>query len=203
MSDYAMMKSQQQRRITKALEHLMGLINGLTADKHLSDEEIMYLDVWLKENPEVANCWPGDVLSCRVKGILNDGVIEPAERTHLMTFMQSISGNSFAETGSSAPDVAEIETDDGVVIQFDGCLFCFTGEFVYGTRACCERAIISRGGDAVSNVTKKVDYVVIGSRISPNWAHTSFGRKIQRAMDLKGDGHHVNVITESYWAGHL
>jgi hypothetical protein len=46
------------------------------------------------------------------------------------------------------------------------------------------------------NVSKKVDILVIGTRVAPDWAHTSFGRKIQRAVELQEEGHAIEIISE-------
>lgn len=203
MSGFAKLRADEQRRTTKALEHLMGLITGFTADRDLNDEEILYLDVWLKDHPETTCCWPGDILARKLHDVLADKRIESVEREHLLSLLISVSGNYFSETGAAAPEVADLPIDDQAVIIFDGRVYCFTGEFVYGTRSHCERAVVSRGGYAVGNVSKKIDYIVIGSRVSPNWAHMNFGRKIQKAVELKNSGHHINIVSESYWVKHL
>lgn len=78
-------------------------------------------------------------------------------------------------------------------------MVCFTGEFLYGTRAACERLVLKLGATCAENVSKKVDVLVIGTKVSLDWAHTSFGRKIQKAMDLRGEGHPIAIISERRW----
>jgi hypothetical protein len=41
--------------------------------------------------------------------------------------------------------------------------------------------------------------MVIGTRVSPNWITTSYGRKIQEAMELKSAGSKITIISERYW----
>jgi NAD-dependent DNA ligase len=74
-----------------------------------------------------------------------------------------------------------------------------TGEFIFGTRAACERLTLKAGGMPLDKVTKHVDVLVIGTRLSPDWAHTSFGRKIQRAAELQEQGHPIEIISERRW----
>lgn len=70
------------------------------------------------------------------------------------------------------------------------------GEFLYGTRAACERLVLKVGAMCTDNVSKKVDILVVGTRVAPDWAHTSFGRKIQRAVELQTEGHAIEIISE-------
>ena len=48
-------------------------------------------------------------------------------------------------------------------------------------------------------MTKKVNYLVIGTMNSPAWVHESYGHKIAYAMRLKGDELPVAIITEKHW----
>lgn len=66
--------------------------------------------------------------------------------------------------------------------------FCLTGDFVYGPRRFCEERIKTLRGTVLSNVTKKLRYLVIGSLGSPEWKHGSFGLKVEKAMKYKRDG---------------
>ena len=46
---------------------------------------------------------------------------------------------------------------------------------------------------------KSTHCVVIGSQVSPDWKHTSFGRKIQKAIELRDGGHPLIILTEQEW----
>jgi NAD-dependent DNA ligase len=70
---------------------------------------------------------------------------------------------------------------------------------MFGTRAACERATLRAGGMPSDSVSRKVDYLVIGTRVSASWAHTSFGRKIQKAAELQEAGHAIEIISERRW----
>jgi NAD-dependent DNA ligase len=186
-------------RLNKAVEHMMGLVTGVIADGVLADVEIKFLRTWLSEHTEVTQTWPGLVIARKVEEVLEDGVITEAERTHLMQVLSELASNDFSLTGSSSPEVVSLPIDDAVTVTLRNAGVCHTGEFLFGTRASCERLTLKAGGMPLDAITKKTDVLVIGTRVSPNWAHTSFGRKIQKALELQEDGHSIEIISERRW----
>jgi hypothetical protein len=48
-------------------------------------------------------------------------------------------------------------------------------------------------------VTKRTDYLVIGTFGSRDWVHTSFGRKIEKAVSLRGSGSGIAIAVEDHW----
>ena len=198
-NEIAAMMAIRNRNLTKAVEHLLGLCTGLIADNHLDDREIKFLDLWIKQYPDVTTGWPGKVIADRLRSILADDVITEAERTDLLDTLKGITGLQLEETGAAEAAVAEIPFDDDPSIYFDSRTFCFTGRFLFGTRANCEREILRRGSVAVDTVSSKLEYLVIGSLIEPSWAHTSYGRKIEKAIDYNNKGHGIAIISERQW----
>lgn len=186
----------QQRATNRAIEHLMGMVTGITADAELNDKEILLLRTWLAENSEASAVFPGSVIARKIDDILKDGVITEEERDHLHQTLNGLSANQFSLTGSASPEVASLPIEDNVTIRLSDSIVCLTGEFLYGTRTSCERLILATGAMCTDNVSKKVDILVIGTKVSPNWLHTSFGRKIQRAVQLQEEGHPIEIISE-------
>ncbi len=195
----SMQKSIQQRIDTRAIQTLLGICSGLAADELINDKEIAYLQTWLAENPITAATWPGNAIANRISNILADAIITDDERSDLLALLSELTGNYFHETGSAAPEAPTLPIDDDPSIFFKNMTFCFTGEFMYGTRANCERVILSLGGMALSNVTKKLDYLIIGSRISPMWANTTYGRKIEQAVEYRDRGVELCIASERQW----
>lgn len=192
-------KSILQRIDTRQIQTLLGICSGLAADEKINDKEIAYLQTWLSENPATASAWPGSTISARIDAILADGIITEEERTDLLNLLSEISGNFFHETGSSTPEGPALPIDDDPSVYFKNMTYCFTGEFMYGTRADCERVVLRLGAMPLDTVTKKLDYLVIGSRISPMWSNTTYGRKIERAMELRDKGVEICIISEQQW----
>lgn len=195
----ATLQAIQQRLDTRAMQTLLGICTGLTADNLITDREIHFLKTWLNDNPQTAQTWPGSTITNRVSSILQDGAITQEERGDLLDLLQSITGNLFAETGAAAPDAPALPIDDDPSIYIRHMTFCFTGRFYYGTRAACERVILNLGGTAIDNVTKKLNYLVIGGMIEPTWAHTTYGRKIETAVNYKQSGSEIIIVSEQQW----
>src|SRR5690554_5494054 len=187
------------RNLIKSLESLLGLCQGLIADNRLNEQEIVFLDTWLRENTEVTRAWPGDVIARRVREILADGIVTEDEAEDLKDTLQQITGSVTAE-GIAAGMAATLPVQKVHSILFEEKTFCFTGKFVYGSRNKCHLATEALGGICVSSVTRQLDYLVIGALASRDWKHTSFGRKIMRAVELREDGHPVTIIGEDNWA---
>lgn len=198
-ADTAVAKALATRQINRAVEHLMGLVEGMIADRALHDLEIQMLSTWAASHPEVVRTWPGFVVARKLAEILEDGVVSDAERRHLVTVLTELSGNEFALTGSADPEVTALPINDAVSIDLKNMGVCHSGEFIFGTRAACERLTLKAGGMPLDNVSKSADILVIGTRLSPNWAHTSFGRKIQKAAELQDEGHPIEIISERRW----
>jgi NAD-dependent DNA ligase len=197
--DIAAIKALQKRELTRSLEHLLGMLRGMLADGHLHDAEIRLLHEWLHSNAETAATWPATAVARAISGALTDGVISNSERTHMMGVCESLIGFSFVDTGSAAAQVAPLPIDDAVTVNLLNSGVCHTGTFLYGSRAACERASLAAGAMCLDNVTKACDYLVVGTNVSRDWAHTSFGRKIQKAVQLQESGHEIEIISEQRW----
>lgn len=198
--DRAALGAIQHRQLTRAAEHLLGLCSGLIADGQLADQEVIFLSNWLNDYADVTTVWPGKVIAQRVRAVMADGVITAEERQDLLETLRGVCGYQFDETGAAEPSVAAIPFDDEPHVLFQDRTFCFTGRFLFGTRAGCERAVLQRGGVAVDNVTSKLEYLVVGTLIEPTWANTSYGRKIQKAIEYAEKGHGIAIIPEKAWA---
>lgn len=187
-----------QRRITKSLNTLMGIVSGIVCDGNLHDGEIHFLSTWLKENEDISSIYPANVISRRVSEVLQDGVITADEKEHLLKELSVLSGNDFSNTGSALPEHIHSVFDDDPHIIFEGNLFVLTGEFLYGTRPACELAVQKRGGTTKSYVTKKTNYLVVGSMASPDWIVANFGRKIQEAAEMSLSGEYeIAIVREA------
>lgn len=199
IDDYSAQKAIFKRKITKSTQVLTGIIVGMTADGHINDQEIHMLATWLKENAEVTSVWPGSAIAKHVSEVLIDGNITDEERKSLLYNLQKLSGSDFSETGSVTDEVVELPFDTPTHINLLGSKICLTGEFMYGTRAACERLVEKLGGAAMSTVSKKVNYLIVGSQVSPLWVNTSYGTKILKAIELKESGHQILIIREQQW----
>lgn len=200
-SDFAKRYVLDARRSAKGLQSLMGILNGLICDGHLSDHEIRYLKTWATENEDLAEIYPANIVYRRIHEVLVDDMITEEERTHLTHEIQTLTGNNFLETGAALPEQIENIFDNDPHVIFENNIFVFTGEFLWGTREECHRETIKRGGIPKNSVTRKTNYLVIGTMASPDWITANFGRKIQKAADMAQSGdYEVAIIREVDWS---
>lgn len=186
------------RNLTKAIHSLLGICSGITADNHLHDAEIHFLATWIIDNRDVTECWPGSVIRQRVEHVMADGVITEEEREQLLTTLKELSGTDFMETGSSEAAPVTFPAED-VPVFFEGNAFCLTGKFICGPRSKVERIIENLGGTLHGNVTKKTNYLIVGTLSSPDWLHSNHGLKIKKAVEYKQSGTSIFIITEKAW----
>lgn len=192
-------KAIRHRTDTKAMQNLLGICSGICADQNINDQEIAYLRTWILEHPSVADQWPGCAIKNKIDSILVDGIVTADERESLLSSLRELTGNFFNSTGAAVPEGPAIPIDDDPTIFFKNMTFCFTGQFMYGTRAACERVILNLGAMPVDRVSKKLDYLVIGSMIEPSWAHTTYGRKIEMAVNYREQGAELSIVSERQW----
>jgi NAD-dependent DNA ligase len=186
------------RRIDRSINELLGLTKGIIADGSVSVAESDTLRAWINANPEAAAAWPGNVLAERVARIYNDGRVDDVEREELRCLLEDLAGGHVTEQGNAS---TRLPLDDQAPeLRFDGSVYVFTGRFFSGTRQWCEAIVESRGGVCSSNVTRRTAYLVIGELGSRDWKHTSFGRKIQKAVEIRAAGRGLAIIAEDHWA---
>lgn len=180
----------------RAYHELVGLCRGILVDGHVSDEEVVALEQWCQANPQVVKTWPGDVVANRVARILEDGVIDEEERTDLKDLLEKLTGQ--VDANVDAPTTLPL-SDPAPEITVTGNSYCFTGTFAYGRRKDCEAAIQSAGGTISKSVNRSLNFLVIGSRITPAWVHSTHGRKIEAAVAIRDDGYPLHIVSEAHW----
>jgi len=187
----------------RSCEALWGICAGILADKKLSNDEIRFLDQWLHDNKEIAATWPGDVVYARVQDVLADGVITEDERDHLKQTLTALIDGTLQDTPETPETSAAQPAEPMVAIEIPGRSFCFTGMFLFGTQATCERAVSRRGGIALPGVQPELNYLVIGAMASETWADMDFGRNIEQAMAYQNQGRDIVIIGEEIWMRQL
>jgi hypothetical protein len=55
------------------------------------------------------------------------------------------------------------------------------------------------GGVCDADVTKRTNYLIIGTFGTRDWLHTSFGRKIEKAVSLRESGLRIAIAAEDHW----
>ena len=185
------------------LSALRGLCEGILADGRVSDEETHTFHLWVKRAAAAHPVWPLTDILTRLQRIFADGVCDEEERAELKAVMESLCGRGAERTAGAAAQGLPLD-DPAPPVIFAGKEFVVTGEFAYGKRGRILEAIADRGGlprDAAPRLS--TDYLVIGAMASDQWKHSSYGRKIQAAMDLNSKGARIAVISEEHWRNAL
>jgi NAD-dependent DNA ligase len=185
----------------RQINELIGLARGLIADGTVNQAEAEYLQKWLAANIGVTGNPVIGNLYHRVNEMLADNRLDADESKELCETLTKFSGGDF-ELGevlkSSTLPLDEPPPD----VLFENKRFCFTGTFAYGCRKDCEIAVEQLGAEAGS-LTQKTNYLVIGIYATESWMHSTFGRKIERAAEMRGEGLPISLIGEQHWVSAL
>lgn len=183
--------------LKKHLEHLLGLCRGVVADRALNEQEVVYLDTWIKDHEDLAGTWIAERLQERMQAVLADGVVDVEEANDLIATIDQLIGGGLEDgivSGAASFPLAESAS-----VAIPGASFCFTGRFLQHSRNACHQTTRERGGTIVKNVTRSLDYLVIGSLASRDWRYTSHGTKIEKALDLNDRGAGIAIVMEDSW----
>jgi hypothetical protein len=53
------------------------------------------------------------------------------------------------------------------------------------------------GGDVLNGVNAKLNYLVIGADGNPCWAYACYGRKVEKAVELRKKGKRIVIVHEN------
>lgn len=186
----------------RGVDELLGLCKGIIADGEVNAGETRFLLEWLEANQCVARDWPGNVIYARIYEFLRDGKLDANERAELLELLTTVSGQ--------VPGVCTVQAscalpfdDPQPSLEFDSHVFVLTGRFAYGSRHEVTEAILDLGGWVRPTVLKDTHYVVVGTLASRDWAHASYGRKIETALQWRQKGEPIRIISEDHWANCL
>ncbi|MCD7096969.1 BRCT domain-containing protein [Stenotrophomonas sp. MMGLT7] len=189
------------RRKDRTTDELIGLVRGLLADGMVVQQEAQFLARWLEDKREFLGSYPFDILYSRLSDALVDGVLDEDESNDLADLFLRLSSNENATVEAVVAGKASSSlpiTRPEPVIVFPEQVFVVTGVFDFGNRKQVTACIQERGGRVSSSISGLTNYLVVGNQGSDDWMHSSFGRKIEAAID-----HGVHVVIESHWHAHL
>ena len=193
--------------ITSQIQQLEGMLHGIIADGVISDDELSSLNAWLNDNDHLGGVYPFDEVYSLVLAAKEDGVISDDERNMLKAFFAT-----FVDTRTSynihENEVADLQKQYSIggicavcpEIELEGKNFCFTGTSKKATRNEIADIICDRGGYYNDRVTKGTDYLIVGADGNPCWAFSCYGRKVEKAVDLRKEGKHIVIVHEyDFW----
>lgn len=187
--------------ITVDLQILQGYCHGILADGIIKDEEIYNLNKWLEAHEHLNNFYPFDEIQSLLLSILSDKIIDERERLILKAYLNQfvkIENNQTKEDIITSTDDLELMNlcTSNPDIRSDGKTFCITGVLQSGERSMLSNRITNMGGIVKSNVTKTTDYLIVGDSGNKAWAFACYGRKVEKAANLRKQGSKISIIHE-------
>ena len=182
----------------RLIDELIGICRGVIADDRVDENEAIYLGRWIENHRDLAERWPVNVLYARLTEMLKDGVLSRDEEADLLATLKDITGDGNVIDGEGRSTRLPLDKPLPEV-AFKGKTFCLTGRFVFGSNLECEETIFELGGSVVDEPDKETDYLVIGELSNPEWSHTTFGKNIEQAIELRDSGASIAIISEEHW----
>jgi NAD-dependent DNA ligase len=181
----------------RQISELVGIAHGIIADGRIDKSEAEYLQKWLVANQAASENPIVNTIFQRVEEMLSDGLFESDEAKELLETLDKLVGGTF-EIGETLKSSSLPLTKPVPKITIEGQSFCFTGTFAFGNRKACEAAITARNG-LIGNLNANLNFLVIGIYATDSWAQSSWGRKIEKAVNLNTKTASIKIVSEADW----
>lgn len=182
----------------RKIDEMIGICRGVISDGIINQLEADFLLQWLTNNKKIADAWPANILFQRIKTMLQDNILDQNEKKELLSTIRQVTGETPITDNIDMSTRLPL-TDPPPEVVFRDKNYCFTGSFVSGTRKQVEAAVVKQGGFIHKIPTLDTDYLVVGLIGSTDWIHSSYGRKIERAVEISEESD-IKIISEDYWA---
>ena len=193
-----------ENNISKAFDRLIGLCLGILADGELNKHEATFFREWINKTADLEPIWPFPEISNELGNIYSNNRSEEEKLEEVQRLIEKIIGSDHDSIEDSYSSDLPLDSPPPAKVAFKGNQFVLTGRFEFGTRAKVVDKINELKGivkDGFPN--RDTTYLVIGNLVSRDWYFTSYGRKIERAMELRNEGNPLAIISESQWKENL
>ncbi len=187
--------------IDRDIDELIGITKGILADGFVNKDEALFVKNWIEKHfsKEYLNTYPLKQIYSRLIEVFKDNKYTKDEAEDLKKLFMMFSGEEPITDQVKAMSSTLPLCNPAPDVEFKDKVFCFTGAFTIGTRTQCEEIVRSLGGSCSKSITKKVDYLVIGIIGSDAWIHSSYGRKIEKAVKYREELQKPNIISEEHF----
>jgi len=190
--------------VTHAIQELHGILHGVVADLIINEAELRELQGWLEEYENLKGLWPVTEIESVVVKVLADTRIDEGEHRMMLHYFAEFTPNR--DIHRKLPALLPTELVIAGVcaadpaIQVSGKIFCFTGISSKGPRSLFATEVNQRGGGFTDSMREDVDYLIIGDEGNPCWAFSCYGRKVERAVQMRKTGHRLLLVHErDFW----
>jgi hypothetical protein len=188
--------------ITISIQKLHGILHGILLDGIISTEELNGLLVWMNSNLNMKGTYPYDEIYSLVYENINHNEGQNLLKVYFSQFI------NISYTAIDKSDIEKLRQSTPIPlicarephIEFKNKEFCFTGISSQDKKRNEIIDIIGNvGGRYNNNVTNSTDYLIIGDKNNPSWAYVTYGRKTEKAIELRKYGHITLVKETDFW----
>jgi hypothetical protein len=190
---------------TAEMQHLHGMLAGVTADGVVTMAEVNALKAWLDHRQHLRTIWPFDEVESLIIAVKRDGRIDEQEQRELMSFFSEFASHADHHAVGKPLTDEEKTPVRGLCaarpeVRFDGRTFSFAGTSLRMPRKQIAALIESKGGTFSANVLQDLDYLVVGAAGNPCWAFSCYGRKVEQAIAWRKKGARLVLVHErDFW----
>lgn len=205
MEDQNILRFDRKRLIDRGMDEFIGICKGIIFDGVVVYEEARNLLIWLENNREVANKWPANELHAKLSVMLDGGALNSEDEGLLLAFLSGVTGKPEVMMEGDNASMTLPLCSPAPEVFFEGAVFVISGNLKLGSRKEVVNLIESLGGEVVlKNVRMDTNFLVIGDIGSKAWLHSTHGKKIERAVELRDEKNTgINIISEEHFAKHL
>ncbi|GFM61570.1 hypothetical protein PSCICG_27300 [Pseudomonas cichorii] len=183
----------------RSVDALIGISAGMCADGKINQMEALFLKEWIEANLAHLDDPVVNILYGRLENMLSDGILDEEESLDLFNLLKQFGGGQKTSSMTfSTPSTLPLN-NPLPPFNWENNVFMFTGTMAYGPRKHCEALVVERGGLIGGSVSKKVNFLVIGSIGNDQWLHSSYGLKIKKAVELRDTGVPIAIVSEEHW----
>lgn len=185
-------------------QRLHGVIAGIASDGRIELDEVIAFRDWLNDHDHLSGLWPFEEISSVVRQVLADNVIDEEEHALLLNLFTAFVRDEdkraldlpFNELGKRLSGIcAHCPT-----VTFAEHSFCFTGASERGTRTELRHQVERWGGEFHPNVRSATDFLIVCGLGNDSWAYECYGRKVEKAMEMRRRGSSIMVVHEfDFW----
>ena len=183
------------------IQRLHAILGSICFDNTITKEELSNLSLWMQDHEYLKKKYPYDEVESLITSTMSDKVIDDIEQKRLICFFNEfiplLDGKTIIDPGIMIGGKVIGLCSVCPEIKFAGSRFCFTGASSRYTRDKLAEIAQKLGGEVTSSVSKNLDYLVIGAEGNPYWAFACYGRKVEKAVEVRKSGGHLQIVHEN------
>ncbi|MHB1153516.1 MAG: 3'-5' exonuclease [Eubacteriales bacterium] len=168
---------------TQALLQLNEILDRITFDNILTEDEVINLENWMDANNSLQGNYPYDNIYNILFKALADGILEKQELDEMLPLFKKL-----------YDPVSDCNCSDILVY---GKNVCLSGEFDRGSKSEISKELVSLGATMQNSVTQKTDCLIVGGQGSSAWCTGNYGTKVKKALEMQSKGSEIVIVREA------